>query len=154
MEDAENRLITEPALIGTDRLEGQRCKYAEKSYLYKYDLGHSFLCVESCCCAIVKLGVQRVRETERERERERDRCLHCVTAAACGEEEDKRLLPLCSLCHCIPLSYSIFYSLWAVVVFPTLWVLLVIPCVSTLLTIFLTLIWYILPRFGCGRTNY
>ena len=40
MEDAENRLITEPAPIGSDRLEGQRCKYAEKSYMYKYDLGH------------------------------------------------------------------------------------------------------------------
>ena len=43
MEDAENRLITEPALIGSDRLEGQRCKYAEKSYMYKYDLGHILL---------------------------------------------------------------------------------------------------------------
>ena len=42
MEDAKNRLITEPAPIGTDRLEGQRCKYAEKSYMYKYDLGHTF----------------------------------------------------------------------------------------------------------------
>mgnify|MGYP000662730334 CR=1 FL=1 len=42
MEDAENRLITEPAPIGSDRLEGQRCKYAEKSYMYKYDLGHVF----------------------------------------------------------------------------------------------------------------
>ena len=49
MEDAENRLITEPAPIGTDRLEGQRCKYAEKSYGYKYDLGHT-LC--SCCCTL------------------------------------------------------------------------------------------------------
>ena len=28
--------------IGTDRLRGQRCKYAEKSYMYKYDLGHRF----------------------------------------------------------------------------------------------------------------
>ena len=43
MQDAENRLIAEPARIGTDRLGGQRCKYAEKSYEYKYDLGHSFL---------------------------------------------------------------------------------------------------------------
>ena len=42
MQDAENRLIAEPAPIGTDRLGGQRCKYAEKSYRYKYDLGHRF----------------------------------------------------------------------------------------------------------------
>ena len=84
MEDAENRLITEPAPIGTDRLEGQRCKYAEKSYGYKYDLGHT-LC---SLCIIVKVLVQSVRE------RERGRCLHCVTAAACGKEEDERLLPL------------------------------------------------------------
>ena len=42
MDDVENRLIAEPAPIGTDRLGGQRCKYAEKSYEYKYDLGHSF----------------------------------------------------------------------------------------------------------------
>ena len=40
MEDAENRLIAKPAPIGTDRLGGQRCKYAEKSHMYKYDLGH------------------------------------------------------------------------------------------------------------------
>ena len=91
MEDADNRLITEPAPIGTDRLEGQRCKYAEKSYTYKYDLGTGFQ--SSCQYYIVKLGVQSVRETERERER--GCCLHCVTAATCGEEEDKRLLPLC-----------------------------------------------------------
>ena len=46
MEDAENRLIAEPAPIGTDRLGGQRCKYAEKSYMYKYDFGHiSFVSV-------------------------------------------------------------------------------------------------------------
>ena len=63
MEDAENRLIAEPAPIGTDRLGGQRCKYAEKSYMYKYDLGHTFYvdlldyCKSSCI--------------ERERERER-----------------------------------------------------------------------------------
>ena len=25
-----------------NRSEGQRCKYAEKSYMYKYDLGHRF----------------------------------------------------------------------------------------------------------------
>ena len=47
MEDAENRLIREPGPIGTDRLEGQRCKYAEKSYMCKYDLGHTFACVLS-----------------------------------------------------------------------------------------------------------
>ena len=42
MEDVENRLITEPAPIVSDRLEGRKCKYAEKSYIYKYDLGHIF----------------------------------------------------------------------------------------------------------------
>ena len=68
MEDAENRLITEPASIGTDRLEGQRCKYAEKSYMYKYDLGHTL-----CSGTVVKVVVQSVRERQRERERERDR---------------------------------------------------------------------------------
>ena len=71
MEDAENRLITEPAPIGSDRLEGQRCKYAEKSYMYKYDLGHIF-----CRCdlyVVVKLiFVQSVQERERERERVRE----------------------------------------------------------------------------------
>ena len=40
MEDAENRLNLEPAPIGSDQLEGKRCKYDEKSYMYKYDLGH------------------------------------------------------------------------------------------------------------------
>ena len=40
MEDAENRLIAESVPIGFNRLEGHLCKYAEKSYRYKYDLGH------------------------------------------------------------------------------------------------------------------
>ena len=87
MQDAENRLIAEPAPIGTNRLGGQRCKYAEKSYRYKYDLGHT-LCIEL-------LNSCKVRCTEHERERERGRCLLIVTDAACGEEENKRLLPLC-----------------------------------------------------------
>ena len=91
MEDTEKRLISEPAPIGSDRLEGHICKYAVKSYMYKYDLGHI---VSKCCCLIVvKLVVQSVQE--RQRERERGHSLHRVTAAACGEEEDKRLLPLC-----------------------------------------------------------
>ena len=52
--------------------------------------------------------------------RERCRCLLCVTAAACGEEEDERSLPLRFL-DCVFLSYSgIVYNLWAVVVFPTI----------------------------------
>ena len=58
----------------------------------------------------------KVRCTERERERERS-LPHCVTAAARGEEEDERVLPLRFLCYCISPSYSVFYSLWAVVVF-------------------------------------
>ena len=86
--------FTTPVPIGSDRLEGHICKYAEKSYMYKYDLGHILLdgvvdvyssCKVSC--------TERARETETERER--GRCLHPITAAACGEEEDKRLFPLC-----------------------------------------------------------
>ena len=57
MEDVENRLITEPAPIGTDRLEGQKCKYAEKSYMYKYDLGHTFFVVLSILLCKVVQGV-------------------------------------------------------------------------------------------------
>ena len=40
MEDAENRLNFEPAPIGSTDCCGHLCKYAEKSYMYKYDLGH------------------------------------------------------------------------------------------------------------------
>ena len=66
------------------------------------------------------------------RERERGRCLLCVTAAACGEEEDERSLPLRFL-DSVFLSHSgIFCSLCAAVVFPTLWVFQVTSCVSTL----------------------
>ena len=71
MEDAENRLNLEPAPIGSE---------GHISYMW---LLHN--CKISCT----------ERERERERERQRSRCLHSVTAAACGEEEDKRLLPLC-----------------------------------------------------------
>ena len=42
MEDTDNRLISEPVPIGSDQLEGHICKYAEESYVYKYDLGHIF----------------------------------------------------------------------------------------------------------------
>ena len=52
MEDTENRLISEPAPIGSDRLEGHICKYAEKSYRYKYDLGHILLYVVDSSCHI------------------------------------------------------------------------------------------------------
>ena len=54
-----------------------------------------------------------------ERERERGHCLLCVTAAAYGEEEDERSLPLRFL-DIVLLLHSAFYSLWAVVVFPTI----------------------------------
>ena len=88
MEDAENRLIAEPAPIGTDRLGRHRCKYAEKSYMYKYDLGHTFCVCRVVVIVVVVVVVQCV--SERVRERERGRCLLVVTAA-CGErEEDKR----------------------------------------------------------------
>ena len=69
MEDAKNRLITEPVPIGTDRLEGQSCKYAEKSYMYKYDLGH----ISSLLLHNGKvICTERERDRERERERERE----------------------------------------------------------------------------------
>ena len=32
----------EPVPIGSNQLEGHICKYAEESYVYKYDLGHIF----------------------------------------------------------------------------------------------------------------
>ena len=65
-EDAENRLIAEPAPIDTGRLGGQRCKYAEKSRRYKYDLGHITVLLYYC----KRLLVQSVRVRKRERERE------------------------------------------------------------------------------------
>ena len=49
----------------------QKCKYAEKSYKYKYDLGHSFCIV--CCCIIVVTSCTEQRERERERESVRER---------------------------------------------------------------------------------
>ena len=83
-----------------------------------------------CCCIIV---VTSCTERERERESVRERSLPppCNRRRVCvgEEEENKRLLPLCFLCHCIPLFHSVFYSSWAVVVFPTLWVFHVISCV-------------------------
>ena len=65
MEDTENRLISEPVLIGSDRLEGHICKYAEKSYMYKYDLGH----ILSIRLLNVVEELYRVCNTQRERER-------------------------------------------------------------------------------------
>ena len=83
MDDTENWLIQESVPIGSDRLEGHICKYAEKSYMYKYDLGHILSNV--CMFVVEKLYRACNRERERERERERGCCLHLVTAAACGE---------------------------------------------------------------------
>ena len=58
MEDTENRLISEPVPIGSNRLEGHICKYAEESYVYKYDLGHIFCVVVhkvvECCRRVVQ----------------------------------------------------------------------------------------------------
>ena len=48
-----------------NRSEGQRCKYAEKSYMYKYDLGHRFYTV-----VVIVIVLLRSSCTERERERE------------------------------------------------------------------------------------
>ena len=47
MEDTENRYRSVP----TD-WEGHICKYAEKSYMYKYDLGHI---LSMCCANVVRL---------------------------------------------------------------------------------------------------
>ena len=86
--------------------------------MYKYDLGHILLNRVVNYHYFVKCSCTE-SVTERERERERGCCLHLVTAAACGEEEDKRSLPLCLL-DIVFLSYSVFYSLGVVVVFPTI----------------------------------
>ena len=99
MEDIENRLIAEPAPIGSDRLEGHICKYAEKSYMYKYDLGHILYVDE-------KVLLYRVscieRGKERERVRERGSCLLVVTAA-CGEGRGQEVIASVFPRHCIPL---------------------------------------------------
>ena len=81
--------------------------------MYKYDLGH-ILCMLLLMVVVEKL----YKACNRERERERGRCLHLVTATACGEEEDKGSLPLCVFFDIVFLSYSVFCSPWAVVVFP------------------------------------
>ena len=60
MDDTENRLIQELVPIGYDRLEGHICKYAEKSYMYKYDLGH-ILCVRGCKVNCTECVTERVR---------------------------------------------------------------------------------------------
>ena len=69
MVDTENRLISEPVPIGADRLEGHICKYAEKLYIYIYDLGH----ILSMWLMVVVEKLYRVSCIERERERERER---------------------------------------------------------------------------------
>ena len=70
------------------------------------------------------------------RERERGRCLHLVTAAACGEEEDKGSLAmrLSSVLYSSLIVYSATRGLsWF---FPPLWVFHVISCVSTVYFLF------------------
>ena len=106
--------------------------------MYKYDLGHILLysvviiTLKSC----TEREIDKEREREREREKERGRCLHLVTAAACGEEEDKRSLPLCflSTLYSSHIVYSTARGLsWF---FPLLWVFHVISCVSILFSVF------------------
>ena len=146
MEDAENRLSTEPAPIGSDRLEGQKCKYAEKSYMYKYDLGHTFLVVVVDYCKVL---VQSVREREGERslpprcncrvwrvKRTRGRCL-CVSSALYSSH----IVLFSAACGCRGFSH-----IWVFHV--NIWCL-----ISLCICIFLYLISCILLRFGCGRTN-
>ena len=58
-------------------------------------------------------------ERERGRERERGHCLHLVTVAACGKGGSARGCYPCTS-TVVFLSYSVFCSPWAVVVFPTI----------------------------------
>ena len=120
-----------PALrrTGPDRyrpIGRQKCKYAEKSYKYKYDLGHSLYV---CCCIIV---VTSCTERERERESVRERSLPppCNRRRVWAKKKKTRGCCLCVFCVIVFFSfYSVFYSSWAVVVFPTLWVFHVTSCV-------------------------
>ena len=135
MEDAENRLITEPAPIGSDRLEGQKCKYAEKSYMYKYDLGHML----SRCLRLL-LFLKKSSCTERERDRRVWR--------------RKRTRG----CRCLCVSLTLYSS-------PIVLSLQPVGCrgfphhsgFSTLNILFLlfTLVFYLCihTEFGCGRTK-
>ena len=61
MEDTENRYRSVP----TD-WEGHICKYAEKSYMYKYDLGHILSML------MLKVVVILVKSSCTEHERERE----------------------------------------------------------------------------------
>ena len=85
--------------------------------MYKYDLGQTLRMwlntfVSSCIARVYR---DSVRERERGRECE---VVALTVTAACREEGDKRLLPLCTLVVVL-LSHSVFYSLWTAVVFPT-----------------------------------
>ena len=115
-----------------NRSDGQRCKYAEKTYEYKYDLAQSF---HQCGCSIVVTSC-----TERKRvcvrERERGCCLLIVTAAACGNEEDERSLPLRFL-DCVFLSIVVSFTACGLSrFFPPLWVFHVTYCVLILFLFF------------------
>ena len=76
-------------------------------------------------------------EIDRERDRERDRgsCLHC-NHRVWRREKCKRSLPLCFHC-CIPLTYSVFCSLWTAVVFPTFGFSTLNTCVISFIAVFL-----------------
>ena len=100
MDDTENRLIQEPVPIGSDRLEGHICKYAEKSYMYKYDLGHILSML------MLKVVVILVKSSCTERERERGSCL-LVVIAACGEGRGQEVVASVFPRHSIPYSYCI-----------------------------------------------
>ena len=72
-------------------------------------------------CELLLFVVKSVVQSVKQRERERGRCLYLVTVAACGEEEDKRSLPLffSSTLYSSHIVYSTAHGLsWF---FPLLW---------------------------------
>ena len=107
-----------------NRFEGQRCKYAEKSYMYKYDLGH--ISIVECCCIIVRVVVQSVRERERERSLP-PRCNRRVWRERRGQEVVASVFS--STLYSSHIVYLTACGLsWF---FPPLWVFHVISCVLT-----------------------
>ena len=105
--------FTTPVPIGSDRLEGHICKYAKKSYVYKYDLGHILL------CSWWKWLLYRVSCIERERERERSLPPSCNRRRVWWRR-GQEVVASVFFFDIVFLSYSVFCSPWAIVVFPTI----------------------------------
>ena len=98
--------------------------------MYKYDLGHKFYSCWYCSCCIIKNFLYRASE----RERERSLPPHCNRRRVWRRRKQEVVASVFSF-HCIPLTHSLFYSLWAVVVFPIQWVFHVISFVLSLLVV-------------------